>query len=442
MPPGSFAGVGNTAEWLACSGSGGACGVRGGGARGEWQQLVGGLGETGDAGPLFFLSSSAPRGAGALQRRRGFVSFFECLCAPAGRCTPPQSDGTLQCPMGSHVDPDACRPHRVLQTIVTTGCRRPPPPSEPPNKTEDDAAVDKSNCQDQDKPINNFLLHKEDGDKGSAVTCKELRDMDACNDPERPSLSAKVQAECPCTCGVSKMLKPAIPSNPVDLEYTEQLRRENPCHRDYWDIGKIELYEYHHHIKVHKLDTDLNAGCGVNKSPWRPWWLCRRLTSLLMGPFAPGPTVDENGCTNNPAYDAGVRIGSELIEVDGKDDFRKWGKDALKHLDLNQCHKLVFVGPDPPPFGPSAFHFFKCKMMPQNMRDFGWSSDGWAPDGCKGTGNTCPGGQLCCVEHKTLEHPEDQYIVRCPKNSMCKGMGSCEYAEGRPNVCQNRVTAA
>lgn len=379
-----------------------------------------------------------------------------------------KGDTLLACPRDYHRDDTACKPSRTFQTFVGAGCVKPPykqkfpePPGESKdgvitsdegfaadaedNKPEDpDAPADQSKCSDKDVVLdsNHFKQHVSSfEDDGKPVTCARLKEMGGCNDDQRPTLAPKVRKECPCTCGTP----PAMPDKeppppPHDAVYTAQLKREHKCSKDNWDFANtLQLYKYKGHIKVKKMERGRMGGCGVNRSPLRFFWPCMEsfpffgFQPLAKGAFGWG-SGNRSQCSGNPAYDDGVRIGSELIEIDGSQDWHKWGVNALKHLDKNQCHEIIFQGPDPPWFQfnynrgwmPDPILFWQCLFMSPGQRARG----GWAPEGCKGMGGCKKDeGEICCVRHKNLQHEEDAYQSWCPNGKLCKDDAVCDKVE-------------
>jgi len=407
------------------------------------------------AGPRVVLRPASSRVvATSLVDSKGNVNGNACYCEPVGHCQRPDPGGRVMCPKGSHVDPNACRERRVFQTIVGAGCHEPeelppPPEKDPPQakqspglrRLDEQEDVDQSACADKDKLVNHFILHFKDfQDNGTSVTCRKLKEMGMCDNLERPSLTEKVRQECPCSCGVSPRAPPTPPPLSANQSYANKLRKQHRCWRDDWNWwDALELSEpAKGSVIVSLMDRNQPAGCGVNKSPWRWWWACPQGDHDLRGSHAPDPWREPSGplqgCTTNPAYDDGVRIGSELIEVDGdKYDWRtKWGKDILQHLDKAKCHQLVFSGPDPT---------FRWWCLNASNANPSWKKEQpWAPEGCRGSGNECPAGTLCCVKHKTLQRPEDLYRKRCGKNGLCKDMGACKTMPGT-TACMSRVVS-
>lgn len=311
-----------------------------------------------------FLSASPDTRRPAVPRRGGVggeachSSFLDnaCLCEPVGSCTPPDASGHLRCPSGQHVDRSQCRERRVFQTIAGYSCSPPPQQLQLQRPGGPQAAgTEPALCALPDTSLTHFKRPSVAGEaKADAVTCLQLKALGACDDPARPALTAKVREDCPCSCGVSP---PAVvaPERPeAGQERAAQLRRAHRCWKDDWDVAEhLELLEKDRRIYVGKLDSSREIGCGVNKSPLRPNDGCpaqrdiswpsppdfkKTRWVMITGEQRPDPVRDEQGCTGNPAYDDGVRTGSELIsvrwtrlapgQVEGLHAVERAGKDA------------------------------------------------------------------------------------------------------------------
>lgn len=396
-------------------------------------------------------AQAAIRSAPRLSRNVARTAFFDCFCEARGRCFPPRPNGLRQCPPGYHVDPDACKRRRVYHYIAPGGCARPiQVPQEPwweaptiqvPGEKPRDPPVKQSECDDLDKPVKHFKQHdKEFGDKGHVPTCQEMWEEGACYDKKRPALGKKVREECPCTCGRPKVAPKPGSDPPVDPTYTNDLERNDRCNYRGYDVwNHLKLLDDHGRIIVDKIDDRIDRSlgvqwsCGVNQSYRRPFAPCLKAIFLLMGEANP-PAIPNfhTGCFGNPVYDAGVRIESELVEVDG-DQYEwkeKWGADVLRHLDKNKCHDLVFQGPNA-----FLFRYLGCIITPDIVK----SKMAWAPEMCKGMESVCSGKDLCCVKHKSMEHSEGSLIKTCGSD-LCKPLENCDRApEKFKDTCLSQV---